>query len=436
MDSHGGLAYLENLPEWSGNGDFSLDSIFRVLDCLDNPQEKVPCVHIAGTNGKGSVAAAVSSILGASGAHVGLTISPQLKRMNERIVIDGLPILSDNLSFFAGEVKKASEKIKTPLTYFEAITASAFLSFHECKLDWAVLETGLGGRLDATNVVKHPACCAITSIDFEHEDILGSTLAQIAGEKAGIIKANSPMVVGYLQEEASYVISRIAKDNSSPFFQYGHDFASERLGEIDNEGKFSFHFTIPGHPALLFRPSLRGEHQGCNMAVAMMIASILGINTASIVSGVQNVFWPGRLEEFRWNERSVLMDCGHNPAGITTLVSYLKARGLKNLSVAFGVLQSKRWQQMVDLLVPYASEWNVLRPDTIRALNDSDVLDYLSRIGIKASDYGSDYEAFLSMQCPGDNRDMLVTGSMYMLGRLRSLMINDDRPIWRQGVNR
>ena len=196
MVSHGGtvnkaqigIAYLEKLTPWNGRGGFALEGIVKVLKRLGDPQDSYPTIHIAGTNGKGSVSSGISSILGAAGYRVGLNSSPHLQSLNERIAIDGLPIDSTALGEFCHDVRVAANRDLVELSFHEAITVVSFLAFREIGVEWAVVEVGLGGRLDASNVISRPAATAIVTIDYDHQAILGNTLAEIAAEKAGIIK--------------------------------------------------------------------------------------------------------------------------------------------------------------------------------------------------------------------------------------------------------
>ena len=172
-----GLEYLSKLTPWNGRGGFALEYITKVLERLGNPQDSLPSIHIAGTNGKGSVSSAVSSILAASGYRVGLNTSPHLEQMNERLVVDGLSVSDEFLGEFAFAVRNAAQRALVELSFHEAITAIAFLGFREIGVEWMVMEVGLGGRLDASNVISRPAATAIVTIDYDHQAILGNTLA-------------------------------------------------------------------------------------------------------------------------------------------------------------------------------------------------------------------------------------------------------------------
>ena len=222
---HEGLKYLSSLAPWKGKGGFTLDKMRALMAELGNPQDTYHSVHIAGTNGKGSVTVALAAMAGAAGFRTGMTISPHLGTMNERIVIDGAPITDELLDIQATKVAEAQERLNIELSFFEGITACAFLAFHAVGVDWAILEVGLGGRLDATNVVRSPRACVIVSIDFDHQDILGPTLECIASEKAGIIKPRAPVYVGSVSKEARDVIYARARSLDAPIYFVGQDFS-------------------------------------------------------------------------------------------------------------------------------------------------------------------------------------------------------------------
>ena len=204
-----GLDYLATLTRWDGTGEFNLTALSRVLNYFGNPQDKVPSIHVGGTNGKGSVCVTTAAIIGAAGYRCGLATSPHLSRINERIVIDGHEVDDYSLSTLALELERSCVRKKETLTYHEALTAMSFLAFFENKVDWMVVEVGLGGTLDASNVISKPEISVITTIDFDHEDILGNSLRLIAREKAGIIKNGSRVVIGPMSAEAREIILKI-----------------------------------------------------------------------------------------------------------------------------------------------------------------------------------------------------------------------------------
>ena len=429
-----GLAYLESLPQWDGTSKFDLSNLELVLAGLGQPQEATRTVHVTGTNGKGSVSATIAAILGASGARVGLYTSPHLSKLNERILIDGRQILDAELDAACIQVR-AAIPAAIKLTYFEALTAAAFLAFSRAKLDWVVLEVGLGGRLDGTNVIKHPAAAVIVSIDYDHEHILGNTLEAIASEKAGIIKEKCLLVTGDIADGPMSVIAEAARCSGARHLQASRDFS----GRATPEG---LRINSNNISEIRCVSALRGPHQAGNMAIAATVCAELGISSEHIVYGIEHVFWPGRLERLRVGKREVLVDCAHNPAGVRSLVTYLAGNSYHNLEMVFGVLDTKSWQQMVEMLYPHVGSWNLLRPDSVRALNHSILQSYMSGFDIKSRDYEDDYQALVVDRFAGARScefsdstaapDTLVTGSIYMVGKLRALLGVPERAVWQR----
>ncbi len=420
-----GREYLDTLPAWNGTGTLALDSILNVLEHLGNPQDQVPAIHVAGTNGKGSVCANVASILGAAGYRVGLTVSPHLYDLSERIVINGLSISEELLEDAVKTVRDASEACGEQLSFFEFMVAVAFVSFSQLKLDFIVLETGLGGRLDATNVVAKPIVCAITTISYDHQHLLGDSLEAIAAEKAGIIKIGVPVVVGLVSDEVGDVILGVARDRQAKISRLGIEYWYKlgRMGEGVYENIFG--------KCLEFRTGLHGSYQIHNASVAIDIAEQLGVSDQAIRLGLSNVKWPGRLEGHNIGSNVVTFDACHNEAGILGLVEYIKDSNLANIHVIFGVLRTKNWKEMITQLAPVVSSWSLLEPDVDHAVSCRQVADYLAELSIKCQVFDRDYEKVASMlksEVLGGHT--FVCGSMYMMGKLRSLLDLEISPIW------
>jgi dihydrofolate synthase/folylpolyglutamate synthase len=296
---------------------WDLRRIERLLERLGNPQNHARTVHLAGTKGKGSTAAMIASIMKRSGYRTGLYTSPHLLSFTERIQVDGKPISESDWAGLTGQLRphvEAENKIGDlgELTTFEILTAMAFLHFWQVKADYQVVEVGLGGRLDATNVVR-PQVCIMTSISYDHTDVLGNTLAKIAGEKAGIIKAGAPVVSAPLFPEAMAVIERACREKGVRLIKVGKDVNWEE-GEFDAEGQ---HFRVKGRRGEydLWIPLL-GEHQMENAASAVAAAELLmetgaKITRENIVNGLAEVRWPGRLQVLG-KEPWVIVDGAHN----------------------------------------------------------------------------------------------------------------------------
>ncbi|OCR00573.1 bifunctional folylpolyglutamate synthase/dihydrofolate synthase [Oscillatoriales cyanobacterium USR001] len=314
-----------------------LNRIQKLLDKLGNPHQKVPIIHVAGTNGKGSVCAYLSSILTAAGYQVGRYTSPHLIDWNERICINQKPITSEELEDYLLQVVNAIDNNAESPTQFEVFTAAAWLYFADKKVDIAVIEVGLGGRLDATNVCENPLVSIITSISREHWQVLGPTVADIAGEKVGILKQNCPAIIGQLPLEAKAVVEkRIAQLNVSaiwpkPAVDLGENWA-EYQSDIPVNG-MTIKYPLP----------LLGEIQLMNSALAIATCQILQqqgwkISETAIQNGMANTQWPGRLQWTTWRNYKLLVDGAHNPAAAIALRQYVNT--LDNLSPQ---KQGKSW---------------------------------------------------------------------------------------------
>lgn len=297
-----------------------LERIHQLLEKLDNPHKQVPIIHVAGTNGKGSVCAYLSSVLTAAGYRVGRYTSPHLIDWTERICINQKPISTTALQQCLEKVVCAAEGNTETPTQFEIITAAAWLYFAEQKADIAVIETGLGGRLDATNVCEIPIVSVITSISFDHWQILGPTVADIAGEKAGILKAKCPVVVGELPAEARIVVEKRIQELDcpavwvKPAIDLGQGFAEYQL----NQNSAKVRYELP----------LLGKIQLMNSAIAIATLETLQhrgwqISQTAIQNGIAKTQWPGRLQQTTWKNQKILIDGAHNPAAAIALREYV-----------------------------------------------------------------------------------------------------------------
>ncbi|MEG5042508.1 MULTISPECIES: folylpolyglutamate synthase/dihydrofolate synthase family protein [unclassified Microcoleus] len=297
-----------------------LERIHQLLQKLDNPHQQVPIIHIAGTNGKGSVCAYLSSVLTEAGYRVGRYTSPHLIDWTERICINQKPISPTELQQCLERVVAATENNTETPTQFEIITAAAWLYFAEQEIDIAVIETGLGGRLDATNVCEKPLASVITSISLEHWQILGPTVADIAGEKAGILKAKCPAVIGELPESARIVVEKRIQELDcpatwvKPAIDLGQGFAEYQL----NQNAVKIKYQLP----------LLGKIQLMNSAIAIATLQTLQnqgwqISPTAIENGIAKTQWPGRLQQTTWKNRNILIDGAHNPAAAIALREYV-----------------------------------------------------------------------------------------------------------------
>lgn len=426
--SHGGtnpgLSYLAGLAKWSGRGSFSPDTIREVLNHLGNPQDKIPSVHVGGTNGKGSVSAILASILGSAGYGVGLSTSPHLSRCNERVVLDGIPISDEKLSFFALILKEIEEKRGLTLSFHEAFTAIGFMAFHENELDWMVIEVGLGGRLDSTNVIKSPKAIAITSIGFDHEEQLGSTLESIAREKCGIFREGVPVIYGDLREEALGLVESEAAKLKCRTFGFGKEFkcgagVKEQLRYEDEIGIFKL------------SPALKGRYQIENIGVSCKIARVLGISEGSIQKGVSQVKWPARFESITYKGKHFIIDSAHNADGARALANSLKTNNINKLNLIFSSLYTKNWKDFLSHLLPLVSRIYFLKANSPSSIEFGEVEDFLSCFDIKPINFGMEYNRLICEV--GNDLPLLATGSMYMVGGLRELLVKGSSPIWIRG---
>ncbi|WP_313933684.1 MULTISPECIES: folylpolyglutamate synthase/dihydrofolate synthase family protein [unclassified Phormidium] len=302
--------------------ELGLERIQRLLGALGNPQQRVPLVHVAGTNGKGSVCAYLAAVLGAAGYRVGRYTSPHLVSWRERIVVNGEPIATQDLVARLKQVVAGIDPSQSSPTQFEVFTAAAWLHFAEAEVDVAVMEVGLGGRLDATNVVDVPLVSVITSLSREHWQRLGPTLADIAREKAGVLKPGRPAVVGPLPAEAAAVVQARLAELGCPAV-----WPAPAVSLREGEARYG-----SGNEAITYPLALLGEHQLTNSAIA--IATLLGlraqgwtISADAIAQGMGNARWPGRLQWVTWGQKSVgyplLIDGAHNPAAAEVLRQYV-----------------------------------------------------------------------------------------------------------------
>ena len=329
----------------------SLDRIARLMDRIGNPQDSIRCIHVAGTNGKGSTCALIESVLRHAGYHVGLFTSPYLVDFRERIQVDRQNISDADLIGCYEAVMQEEATLEAegyePVNEFELVTAIGFLAFSRACVDYAVIEVGLGGRCDPTNVIKSPAVCCITPISLDHTAVLGSTVSAIAMEKAGIMKQGSPVVCSYQVPEALAVIRSRASELGISFFapEYCHAESVSRDGSRFLYDGTWYHIT------------LLGRHQIQNAITAWETCKVIGIPDAAIRKGLSLATWPGRLHLIHARS-DILIDAGHNPAGIKTIIDALDSlfSGVPIISV-MAMMRDKDYQQCIP---PIASRSKLL----------------------------------------------------------------------------
>jgi len=386
-----------------------LDRTRAALDRLGNPERRVAAVQIAGTNGKGSVAAMTDAILRAAGLRSGLFTSPHLVRFTERIRLDGREIDGDHLADLYDRVAATG----VPLTYYEVGTVLAFLAYAEAGVELMVLETGLGGRLDAATTC-HPCATAITSIGFDHAELLGDTLAAIAREKAGIAKTGVPLLLGPLAPEADQAIAEVAAQAGAPVRRLGIDF-----GEA------------PGASALA------GEHQRPNAALAVELARLAahhvgrplpapGARPDPIADGLRGVRWPGRLE---WLGPDVLLDCAHNAESAQTLADALDALPARRRALVVSVVAGKAVGEMLALLAPRFDALVATRSPSPRALAPAELLAALPAVSPAQVATADDPLAALAAAeaAVGPGGLVVVAGSIFLVGDVRAALTGEPR---------
>ena len=426
------LSYLYGLGHETLAMKLGLESITALCEALGNPQLKYRVVHIAGTNGKGSTAAMMEAIALAAGHRVGLYTSPHLVAITERIRVNGEDITPDDFARLAMQVRTVCEQLVADKTlpalptYFEQVTAIGYLYFAEHTVDVAMLEVGLGGRLDATNICA-PTVCAITPVSLDHQEYLGTQLAEIAAEKAGIIKPNVPVIVAPQASEAMQVIAAKAHEVNAPLIAVA---APENKAVIDEASTGMFHFQY--HTAIAdyaVQLNLRGEHQTINARTAIHIAETLRqeglcIAKAAIEEGLQNVQWAGRLELIAYEGRQLLLDGAHNMAGAKTLQEFLRAYEKDvPITMLFGVMNDKAIAGMAEMLFPFATTLIATRINNLRSADPlviSEAATQLATPSIRAESVAQALPEALQRTPP--NGLICVCGSLYLIGEVKQLL--------------
>ncbi len=401
---------------------YSLDRISAFCDSLENPQNNFPKIHVAGTNGKGSVCAMLEAILRYSGLKTGMFTSPHLTYIGERVQVNRLPISKESLMSFVDKLKSKADSIfgdcdlSTYPSFFEFMTALAFLQFDKEKVDCAVVEVGLGGTLDSTNIIT-PEISVITSIGLDHIQMLGATIEEIAREKAGIIKKGVPVVCGFLPEAAMSVIAKIAKEKSASLFKV-EDYFSDA--------------TLP-------TTSLFGYYQRRNAATALLCTRILrerakngeGAETFSklteenVISALQEVSWDARWQTIKMqNGSTLILDSSHNEEGAKTLEKNLSefCSGEKKPIITVGVLGEDRAIPLLEVAKKYAKKIVLLVPNQPRALEFESLLRCLGDCDIPV-EMGKVSKIFKSKNIctiTNPNDTVISTGSIYLAGEILS----------------
>jgi dihydrofolate synthase / folylpolyglutamate synthase len=392
---------------------FGVDRMRILTALLGHPEKAVPCIHVAGTNGKGSVSAMLESILRASGRRTGLYTSPHLVRLGERVQVNRRILSEEEITTFVGELKPIADAIEAKgglddrPSFFEFMTAMAFLQFARRACDVSIIEVGLGGRLDATNIVE-PEVSIVTSIGIDHSDMLGNTLEAIAGEKAGIIKPGRPVVIGRMPPEAESTVRAVAASKGAPLVSVREEFGED----------------ISRYP----ETGLEGDYQRWNAATATIAARLLpgkfGVTAETIGAGLRAVDWPGRWQRTELGGRLAFLDASHNPEGATVLDTNLtRLRGETGRSpvAIVGALGAMRAGPLLEVLCRHCRELHLVVPHQSRA-STFEQLEILVPGTFRGRVIRSTVEELFPtpQACTAGGPDdvIVVTGSIYLLGEV------------------
>jgi dihydrofolate synthase/folylpolyglutamate synthase len=429
------LSYLRDLGHELRGVHFSLEAITAILARLGDPHRQYPTAIVAGTNGKGSTSAILASILEAAGYRTGLYTSPHLVRVNERILVGGGEISDEDFASVFSEVRLAVDSLlaagvlESRPSFFEFLTAAAFLHFARVRVNFAVLEVGMGGRLDATNVTDSRVA-VITNVDLDHEEFLGHTRAAIAREKAGVIKPGRPVVVGRTDLEALEVIRQRCAELGSPLIE------TSSLGQIHNlrshQGRYEFDFAVDGD----FFPGLTspflGRFQVENAATAITAAWELhrqgcAIGQPAILEGLRHATWPGRLE-IAAERPLVLLDGAHNPAGAREVAAFVREHlATRTLRLVYASMRDKAIDEISGILFPLATEIYLTQPNQSRAATPEEILT-AARIDsarvFSEADPAKALQRAIDASSPDDV--VLAAGSLFLVGEIKGALRNGE----------
>lgn len=423
MNFEQSMDYLEDLKKVGFI--LGLDNIKALMQVLDRPDKDLKIIHVAGTNGKGSTCTYLYHILKSAGYRTGIYTSPSLIRFNERLVVNGEEISDQQISELLTLIKGCSEEHHIPITAFEAETALAILFFAIMECDVVVLEVGLGGRLDATNFVEKPICSVITSIGLDHLDFLGSTIEEIASEKAGIIKAECPVVIYQQDESVLQVLREEAISMDAPVRMTDN----EAIHVISRDLKGQI-FDYKDQQALQI--SMLGEHQTKNAALAIEVIELLRekdmvIEDTALRQGLLNAVIKGRFQVLS-KDPVFIVDGAHNPQGVESLVATLeKVFPDQKILFIFGTLKDKDYRKSIEMIKPIAKHVVTTRPDSDRALSSIDLKNELLLQGVPATAIGNVRAAINIAQNLATKEDIICCfGSLYQVGEV--LQVFESKP--------
>ena len=403
---HKAIEFLHNL-QWFGTT-LGLENTFRLAELAGNPQNKLRFIHVAGTNGKGSTCAMLESIYRAAGLQVGLFTSPHLISFRERIQVNRELISEADVARLVDDIQPLLKQFSREHhpTFFEVVTVMALRHFAGQKCDLVIWETGLGGRLDATNIVT-PLASVITNIALDHQQWLGNTLEKIAAEKAGIIKAGVPVITAADQPEVLKVIGQIAREKNAPLNKVGQASRLSRAG---------------GTPAL----PLLGQHQKLNAAIAAETVKVLQkqipVSEEQLRHGLSQLNWPGRLQLVDRGDQKILLDGAHNIASTESLRAALKENFPQaNATLVLGILRDKDWPQMCEILAPIAKKIFTVPVSSERTASPTELAEACGRANPKAEVTICSSLAN-ALEITAAEKFLIVTGSLYLVGEAMELL--------------
>jgi len=427
MNIAGRISYKDAVSILSSQGKFhinlGLERIRMLLNLLGNPHENLKVIHVAGTNGKGSTCAMLSSILNEAGYKTGLYTSPHLVEYTERIKIAGKDISTEDFAELIFEILEISKSNDIPATEFEILTALAFLYFFQCKADFVILETGLGGRLDATNVIEKPILTILTSIDLDHTDRLGNTIEDIAYEKAGIIKHNTPVIT--LKDNAGCsIFNRISKEKNSQLIladYSGFQNAYEQKENILYKGED------------IYELPLLGLWQNKNLALVLeavkcLIQQNIFISKRAVKSGLKNVDWPGRMQYIK--EKKLILDGAHNPSGAILLKKSLDYYFPDKKRIwLYSSLNTKDFKSVIEHLFSYDDIIICTKPSNTKSAVEPEILaktikEQYPEQKIHIAD-SVKYGILMSEQLKNNEFITIVAGSLYTVGQVLSIFFGE-----------
>ncbi len=419
------VRYLLSLGNEVKTARLGLARIERLLEKLGRPQTAFRSVHIAGTNGKGSTAAMIAAGLRAAGFRTGLFTSPHLLRINERIQVDGQEISDADFCAAYGRVRAAveqllaEESIEAHPTYFECVTAMGFCHFREAGVQYAVVEVGLGGRLDATNVIQ-PQAAVITPVDLDHETFLGKVVAAITAEKAGILKAGAPAVFAPQRPDVGEVLEARARELGVHVVRAGRDWRAEEVHPGD--GRYRFVARGPGGARVCAALNLAGEHQVTNALVAIAALHLLGVDARAIERGLHEARWPGRLETISASPL-LLVDGAHNPAGARVLARFLQRHHPgRRVWLIYGAMRDKAVDEVAGILFPAAYKVLVTGVAQLRAVSPRRLAGIVAHHHARVEVTENLHEALVRARGEAAEPDIiLVTGSLFLVAEAKVL---------------